>query len=452
MDYDLFVIGAGSGGVRASRMAASHGARVGICEDYRVGGTCVIRGCVPKKLMVYASEFPEVFSDAQAYGWTLGDTSFSWPDFIAAKDKEIDRLNGLYIQTLTKAGVEIVHGRGRLIDRHTIAISDGDETKTITADKILIATGAWPAMPPIPGIEHAISSNEAFHLPDLPKRVAIVGGGYIAVEFAGIFNGMGSEVTLLYRGDQILRGFDHEAQDWAAAEMAKKGLNIRVKTNVEAIDKKDDGLHLRLTDGSVLVVDTVMFATGRNPNTKNLGLETVGVTLTDNGAIQVDDYSQTSVDNIYAVGDVTDRIALTPVAIKEGAALAETLYGSGPTKVDYADVPSAVFCQPELATVGLSEQDARHKFGTIDVYKATFRSMKYVFSGRDERILMKLVVDQASNRVVGAHMVGVGAAEIIQGIAIAVKCGATKTDFDATIAIHPSVAEEFVLMKQPVSQ
>ncbi|MDA5193629.1 glutathione-disulfide reductase [Govanella unica] len=450
--YDLFVIGAGSGGVRASRMASAMGARVGICEDYRVGGTCVIRGCVPKKLMVYAAEYRDAFRDAQGFGWGSTTPGFDWAAFIANKDKEIDRLNGLYLQTLGNAGVTLHNGRGRLLDRHTVEITGHDGMETIRADKILIATGGWPVMPSVPGIEHAISSNEVFHLPELPGRVAVVGGGYIAVEFAGIFHGLGARTTQLYRGEQILRGFDREARDWTAQEMLKKGLDLRVNINVEAIEKKQDGLHLALNDGTVLVVDAVMYATGRNPNTAGLGLEDAGVKLATNGAVVVDDYSRSSAENIYAVGDVTDRIALTPVAIKEGAAVAETLFGRGPQTVDYRDVPSAVFGQPQLASVGLTEEDARHTYQEIDVYKSTFRPMKFTLAGREERSLMKLIVDRASDRVLGAHMVGPDAAEIIQGVAIAIKCGATKAQFDVTVAIHPSAAEEFVLMREPVKQ
>lgn len=451
-DFDFFVIGAGSGGVRASRMAAAFGARTGICEDHRVGGTCVIRGCVPKKLLVYAAQFRDAFRDAQGYGWAATTPAFSWPDLIANKDVEIDRLNGLYLQTLANAGVETIEGRGRLRDRHTIEITGKDGVRTVTAAKILIATGAWPVMPDIPGIEHAISSNEAFELPTLPGRIAVVGGGYIAVEFAGIFHGLGAKVTQLYRGEQLLRGFDREIRDWLAGEMRKKGVDVRVETNVTAIEKIGDELHLALTDGSTLVVDAVMFATGRNPHTKDLGLEEVGVELKANGAVVVDAYSQTTVDNIYAVGDVTDRIALTPIAIKEGAALAETLFGRGPTAVDYQDVASAVFSQPEIAVCGLTEDDARHTYGEIDVYKSSFRPMKFTLAGRDERSLMKLIVERAGGRVVGVHMIGPDAAEIIQGVAVAIKCKATKADFDATVAIHPSAAEEFVLMREPVKQ
>jgi glutathione reductase (NADPH) len=447
-DYDLFVIGAGSGGVRASRMAAGYGARVAVCEDYRVGGTCVIRGCVPKKLLVYASEFSEEFEDAKGFGWTHDAPEFSWPRLIEAKDREIDRLNGLYIQTLKNAGVDNLQGRGRLIDRNTVELTGPEAVRKITAKYILIATGAWPQMPQIPGIEYAITSNEAFHLSDLPRRIMVVGGGYIAVEFAGIFNGLGAKVTELYRGPQILRGFDGDLRNALAEEMVKKGVDIRLNTTITAIEKGAHGLTLSLADGSRLEADCVMYATGRVPNTANLGLEEAGVKLSPNGAVVVDDYSQSSVENIYAVGDVTDRVALTPVAIKEGAAFADTLFGGKPTKVDYADIPSAVFSQPAVATVGLSEEAARQKYAAVDIYKSSFRPMKYTLGGRSERSLMKLVVDRSSDKVVGAHMVGGDAAEIIQGLAIAIKCGATKAQFDATVAIHPSSAEEFVLMRQ----
>ena len=447
-DFDFFVIGAGSGGVRASRMASTYGARVGICEDYRVGGTCVIRGCVPKKLFVYASEYSSHFSDSKGFGWSGGEQTFDWPALIAAKDKEIDRLNGLYIQTLNNHNVEIVQARGRLLDAHTIELTSNEGTRTITADKILIATGGWPQMPDIPGIEHAITSNEAFHLEQLPKRLAIVGGGYIAVEFAGIFNGMGVNTDLLYRGEQILRGFDQDMADKLNEEMGKKGVNVRVRTNVTEIVKTDDGLVLTLTDGSTLTVDTVMYATGRVPNTKGLGLEDVGVELTANGAVKVDEQFKTSVDNIFAVGDVTGKIQLTPVAIREGAALAATQFNDTPTLVDYENIPTAVFSQPSIGTIGLTEAQAVEKFGEdLKVFRSEYRSMKFTLSGRPERSLMKMIVQKSTDVVVGVHMIGPDSAEIAQGIAIAMKCGATKAQFDATVALHPSSAEEFVLMK-----
>lgn len=447
-DYDFFVIGAGSGGVRASRMAATYGAKVGLCEDYRVGGTCVIRGCVPKKLFVYASEYSSHFNDAKGFGWSEGDHDFDWNALIEAKDKEIDRLNGLYIQNLENHNVEIIEARGRLLDPHTVELSSAHGIKTITAKKILIATGAWPQMPHIPGIEHAITSNEAFHLETLPKRIAVVGGGYIAVEFAGIFNGMGVNTHLLYRGEQILRGFDRETRDKLNVEMKKKGVDVRVETNVTAIDKTNDGLLLSLTDGTEFLVDAVMYATGRIPNVEGLGLEDVGVELQKNGAIKVDENYQTSVDSIFALGDVIGKQQLTPVAIKEGAALAASQFNDTPTLVDYDYIPTAIFSQPPIGTVGLGEEEAIEKYGDdIKVFRSEYKSMKFTLSGRDERSLIKLIVRTSTDKVIGAHMIGPDSAEIIQGIAIALKCGATKAQFDGTIAVHPSSAEEFVLMK-----
>ncbi|MCF8473694.1 MAG: glutathione-disulfide reductase [Emcibacter sp.] len=447
-DYDFFVIGAGSGGVRASRMAATYGARVGLCEDYRVGGTCVIRGCVPKKLFVYASEYSAHFKDSRGFGWSSLDHHFDWPALIAAKDKEIDRLNGIYIQNLKNSGVEIIQARGKLLDAHTVELSSDQGIKKVTADKILIATGAWPQMPEIPGIEHAITSNEAFHLDNLPKNIAIVGGGYIAVEFAGIFNGMGVKTHLLYRGEQILRGFDLDIAQKLNEEMTKKNIDVRVKTNVSKITKSDNGLILTLTDGSNLEVDQVMYATGRKANIMGLGLSEIGVKMEQNGAIIVDEHYKTSVGNIFAVGDVTGRVQLTPVAIKEGAALAATEFNNTPTIVDYDNIPTAVFSQPSIGTVGMTEAEAIAKFGDdIKIYRSEYKSMKFTLSGRDERSLMKLIVQKSTDKVIGVHMIGPDSAEIIQGIAIAMKCGATKAEFDATVAVHPSSAEEFVLMK-----
>lgn len=447
-DYDFFVIGAGSGGVRASRMAATYGAKVGLCEDYRVGGTCVIRGCVPKKLFVYASEYSSHFKDAAGFGWSEAEHKFDWPTLIAAKDKEIDRLNGLYINNLDNHNVEIIQARGRLQDAHTVELTSAEGTRAITAGKILIATGGWPQMPDIPGIEHAITSNEAFHLETLPKKLAVVGGGYIAVEFAGIFNGMGVETHLLYRGIQILRGFDQDIADKLNEEMGKKDIDVRVGTNVTEITKTDAGLTLTLTDGSSLEVDAVMFATGRAPNSKNMGLEDLSIKMEANGAIIIDKYYKTSVDNIFAVGDVTGKIQLTPVAIKEGAALAATQFNDTPTFVDYENIPTAVFSQPSIGTVGLSEAGAREKFGDdIHIFQSEYKSMKFTLSGRPERSLMKMIVQKSTDKVIGVHIIGPDSAEIIQGIAIAMKCGATKAQFDATVAVHPSSAEEFVLMK-----
>ena len=447
-DFDFFVIGGGSGGVRAARKAAQYGAKVGLAESYRVGGTCVIRGCVPKKLFVYAAHYAEDFEGAAGFGWTIPEKpTFDWPTLVANKDREIDRLNGLYIKTLQSHNVSIFEARAKLLDAHTIDLGG----KTVTAKSILIATGGWPVMPDIPGIEHAISSNEAFHLEEFPKRIIVVGGGYIAVEFAGIFHNLGAETTLVYRGGQILRGFDDDVREHLATEMRRKGVNILLNTNIVSIEKRATGLVAMMTDGLETEVDAVMFATGRAPNTQGLGLEAVGVDLTENGAIKVDEYSRTSVQNIYAVGDVTDRIQLTPVAIKEGAAVAENLFNGQHMAVDYADVATAVFSQPSVGTVGLSEAEARTKYAKVDIYKSAFRPMKHTLGGSAERALMKLIVDAETDRVVGAHMVGPEAGEIIQGIAIAIKCGATKAQFDATMAIHPTAAEEFVTMatKQP---
>jgi len=444
-DYDLFVIGAGSGGVRASRIASSFGARVAVAEEYRVGGTCVIRGCVPKKLLVYASHFAEDFEAAEGYGWTVGKSSFDWKTLIANKDAEIDRLNGLYKQTLSGAGVETIVGRAALVDANTVEVAG----KTYTAGKILVAVGGWPSMPDVPGIEHAITSNEALHLEDLPKRIVVVGGGYIAVEFAGIFAGMGADVVQLYRSEQILRGFDDDLRSRLADEMGKKGIDVRTGTNVTAIKKTASGVSLTLTDGSTLEADAVMYATGRTPNTKGLGLENAGVEMAPNGAIKVDEYSRTNVPSIFAVGDVTDRVQLTPVAIKEGHAFALTEFKDTPTSAEHDAIPSAVFSQPPIGTVGLSETDARAKYGDVTVYESDFRPMKHTLGGSSERSYTKLIVDTATDKVVGAHMLGMDAAEIIQGIGIAVKAGLTKADFDATVAVHPSSAEEFVLMPNP---
>ena len=443
-EFDLFVIGAGSGGVRASRVAANHGARVGICEDSRVGGTCVIRGCIPKKFMVYASHFAEHFEDAADYGWHLGPRSFSWPKFKAAKDKEIDRLNQIYHRLLDGAGVSLIDGRGTLVDAHTIDV-DG---RQVTADKILIATGGWPFMPKIGGIEHAITSNEFFELEEQPRRVIVVGGGFIAVEFAGILNGLGSEVTQIYRGEQILRGFDRDVRATLAQEMRKKGVDIRVESNIQHIEKTGAGLIATCEDGAILEADCILYATGRAPKTAGLNLEALGIEMKKNGAIVVDKYSQTNVDNIYAVGDVTDRINLTPVALNEGLCFADTVFGGRERVMDHENVASAVFSQPSVGTVGLTDQEAREKVGAVDIYKSTFRPLIHTLSGRDEKTMMKIVVDAASDKVLGVHMVGPEAAEIVQGLAVAVKMGATKADFDATVGIHPTAAEEFVTMRE----
>ncbi|HWK43682.1 MAG TPA: glutathione-disulfide reductase [Stellaceae bacterium] len=443
-DFDLFTIGAGSGGVAGSRRAAAYGARVGICEDSRVGGTCVIRGCVPKKLLVYGAHFADAFADAVGFGWSIEGATFDWPTLIANKNREIDRLNGIYLKLLADSGVELITGRGRLLDAHTVLVGE----RVVTAERILIATGGHPVVPAIPGIEHAITSNEALELPSLPRRITIVGGGYIAVEFAGIFNGLGVEVTLALRGDLPLTGFDQDVRTAVAHELRARGIEIRSRTEFTRIDPRAGGYTLTTTAGHEADTDLVMMATGRHPNTKTLGLDAIGVKTNGVGAILVDEWSQTSVPRIYAVGDVTDRLNLTPVAIAEARALAETLYNDNPIRFDPGNVPTAVFSQPPVATVGLTEAQARDTFGAIDVYRSRFRPMKHTLSGREERTLMKLIVDRASDRVIGCHMVGEDAAEIMQGLAIALKCGATKRQFDQTVGIHPSAAEEFVTMRE----
>lgn len=445
-DYDLFVIGAGSGGVRASRIAASYGARVAVAEEYRVGGTCVIRGCVPKKLFVYASSFAEEFEDAEGFGWTVGERSFSWKKLIANKDKEIDRLNGIYIRNLENSKVQIIQSRAVLKDAHTVHLVA--ENRDVTADKILIATGGTPFKPHIPGIELAITSNEAFHLESLPKRGIVVGGGYIAVEFAGIFNGLGVDTTLLYRRDKVLRSFDEDLRDGLMEEMPKKGLKVVTHSHITAIERKGDGLLATLQDGSTIEAGFIMYATGRVPNVADLGLEEVGVKLKRNDAIAVDAYSQTSVPNIYAVGDVTDRAALTPIAIREGQAFAETVFNNNPIAVDHSIIPTAIFSQPELGTVGLSEHLAREQFDEVDIYKTSFRAMKHTMTGRKEKTFMKLVVDAKTERVLGVHLMGPSSGEIIQAIGIAVTMGATKQQFDQTVAVHPTASEELVTLKQ----
>ncbi len=449
-DYDLFTIGAGSGGVRASRMAAQHGARVAVAEEYRVGGTCVIRGCVPKKLFVYASHFSEDFENAAGFGWSVGESTFDWKTLIANKDREIDRLNGIYIRNLQNSGVEIIQSRATLKDAHTVHLES--EGRDVTAERILIATGAWPFIPDdVPGAEHAITSNEAFHLEDLPEHITIVGGGYIAVEFAGIFNGLGVQTTLLYRGEQILRGFDDDLRDMLHEEMGKKGIDVRVMSDIASIEPNGGKYDLTLKNGDHLSTGLVMYATGRKPNVSGLGLEAAGVDLGWNGHVVVDEYSKTSVDNIYAVGDVTDRANLTPVAIREGAAFAETVYNDNPVAVDHSTIPTAVFSQPEIGTVGLTEAEAREMCRKLDIYKSSFRPMKHTLSGSDEKMLMKIIVDGESQRVVGCHIMGPDAGEMAQLLGIALKMGATKADFDATIAVHPTAAEELVTMREATS-
>jgi len=442
--YDLVVIGGGSGGVRAARIAAGHGAKVAICEEFRYGGTCVIRGCVPKKMMVYAAHFHEDFTDSRHYGWDTTVEGFDWSTLIENKDTEIDRLNGIYENLLKNAGVDILFGTASLQDANTVLLGE----QTLHADKILIASGGTPFMPQIEGIEHAISSNEVFHLEKQPSSAIVVGGGYIAVEFAGIFNGMGTNTSLVYRGPQILRGFDNDVRNHLSQEIVKKGIDLKLDANVTAIHLNDDGRRLvSLTDGSSLTVDCVLFATGRSPNTDALELQNAGVALGGKGEILVDKYSKTNVDNIYAVGDVTDRIALTPVATMEGHAFADTFFGSNERIANHENVPSAVFSQPPVGSVGLSEEQAREQYSHIDTYSSEFRILKHTITDNSERTFMKLIVDADTDIVIGAHMVGPDAAEIMQGIAIAIKAGAKKADFDATVGIHPSTAEEFCTMR-----
>jgi len=447
-DYDLFVIGAGSGGVRAARVAAESGARVAIAEEFRFGGTCVIRGCVPKKLMVYASQFSETFHDAAGFGWQVGETRFDWSRLIAAKDAEITRLEGIYRANLDRAGVAVFETRAHVADPHSVRL----ETRghVVSARHILIATGATPFVPDFPGSHHAITSNEIFDLAHRPERAVIVGGGYIACEFACILNGLGTHVTQLYRRGQILRGFDDDLRDHVASEMRAKGIDIQTDTDVEEIADTAHGRAVRLTTGTSLPADCILYATGRVPHTEGLGLAEAGVALTGNGAVAVDEWSQSSVPSIYAVGDVTDRLALTPVAIREGQAFAETVFRASPVTADHALVPTAVFTQPEIGTVGLSEAEARAA-GEIEVYRTAFRPMDVILAGRDERMLMKMIVRRADRRILGLHIAGHGAAEMIQLAGVAVKMGATKEDFDRTVAVHPTAAEELVTLREPVA-
>jgi len=445
-DVDLFVIGAGSGGVRAARIAAGYGARVMIAEEYRVGGTCVIRGCVPKKLLVYASRFAHEFEDAVGFGWSAPTQTFDWRTLIANKDREIARLEAAYTSNLEKSKVEIVKCRAVMEDAHTVRLVESGAR--VKAAHVLVATGGTPNFGAhIAGLEHVMSSNEAFKLHELPRRIVVQGGGYIAVEFACIFHGLGSEVTLVYRGENILRGFDDDVREHLRTEMTRRGLRVLCGHTVTAVAKAADGLETQLSDGTKIAADRVMFAVGRKPNVANLGLEALGIKHAEHGGIAVDEYSRTSVPHIYAVGDVTNRINLTPVAIREGHAFADTVFGGKPAAVDHTNVPTAVFSEPEIGVVGLTESQARARLAHVDIYKTTFRPMKATLSGRDTRVLMKLVVDATTDRVVGCHIVGEGAAEMIQTIGIAVKMGATKADFDATMALHPTAAEELVTMR-----
>jgi glutathione reductase (NADPH) len=445
-DYDLFVIGAGSGGVRAARISAGYGAKVAVAEEYRVGGTCVIRGCVPKKLLVYASRFADDFEDARGFGWTVGEPKFDWPTLIAAKDRELARLEAAYRTTLGNAGVEIIAERATVTGPNAVQLKSG---RTVTAGKILIATGGTPWLAePRPGIEHVITSNEVFDLPRLPASIVVAGGGYIAVEFAGIFSRLGVETTMIYRGDKILRGFDEDLRDRLTEAYTKQGIRIVTGQIFTHFEKTGAGLVGHLSGGGKLEAEQIMFAIGRTPNTRGLGLETAGVELGWNGHVVVNEYSKSSVDSIFAVGDVTDRVQLTPVAIREGHAFADTEFGDKPRMIEHTMIPTAVFSTPEIATIGLPEHMARERCTKLDVYKASFRPMKATLSGRDERMFMKLLVDGESGKVVGCHMMGEDAAEIVQMAAIAIRLGATKTDFDNTMALHPTSAEEFVTMRE----
>lgn len=442
-EFDLLTIGAGSGGVAGSRRAAAYGPRVGIIEEARIGGTCVLRGCVPKKLLIYGVDIADTLADAAGFGWSIDGASLDWRKLIAAKDAELDRLHGIYVSMLDKAGVARIEGRGVLVDPHTVQVGD----RRVTAERILIATGGWPSVPDIPGKELMITSNEALDLKNLPERIVIYGAGYIAVEFAGIFRAAGCAVDLVFRGDQVLRGFDGEVRAHLTDSLAARGINLLPGRTIASVAEEGAARRVTLSDGSVILAGQVMAATGRAPNTKGLGLEAVGVQTGVQGEIIVDNWSRTSVPSIYAVGDVTNRFNLTPVAIAEARAVAETLYNQNPMSVFENIVPTAVFSRPEVGTVGLSEEAALAAGHTLDIYTTRFRPMKNTISGRAERTFMKLVVDQPSQRVLGAHMVGPDAAEIVQGLAVALTCGATKQQFDRTIGLHPSAAEEFVTLR-----
>ncbi|MFL9878031.1 glutathione-disulfide reductase [Herbaspirillum rhizosphaerae] len=446
-DYDLFTIGGGSGGVRASRFASQYGARVAIAESKDLGGTCVNVGCIPKKLMSYSAHFHEDFADAVGFGWTVGESRFDWQALIASKDKEIARLNGIYRKILDGAKVDIVEGYATVEDAHTVVVNG----KRYTAAHILVATGGHPTVPDIPGKELGIVSDDFFHLTALPKRAVVLGGGYIAVELASILNGLGSDVTLVYRGKHLLRGMDSELGVFLAEEMRKKGMKILFENNIESLKAAGDARQVTLSDGATLEADCVLFATGRHANTAGIGLEKAGVVLTDKGAVKVDDNFISSVPSIHAIGDVIDRVALTPVALAEGMVVAARLFNKGGKEMSYANIPTAVFSHPNVGTVGLSEEDARKQVGELRIFKSEFKALKHTLSGNSERTFMKLVVDAKSDRVLGVHMVGADAGEIVQGFAVALQCGATKAQFDATIGIHPTSAEEFVTMRTPVA-
>jgi glutathione reductase (NADPH) len=444
-DYDLFVIGGGSGGVRAARLASELGRRVGLAEEYRIGGTCVIRGCVPKKLLVYGSRYGAEIEDARGFGWTCEALHFDWPTLIHNVHREVDRLNGAYTRTLENAGVDRFLTRATVADPHTVKLADRDQP--VSAKYILVATGSHPVIPDVPGKEHLISSNECFQLEALPDSIVIIGAGYIGMEFASIFAGLGVAVTVLYRGDQVLRGFDMDLRDGVADAMRNRGVDLRMDCNIASIEKAGSGYRVTLKEGGSISASLVMAATGRLPNTMGLGLQHAGVALGWNGHVVVDEYSKSSADEIYAVGDVTDRMNLTPVAIREATAFVQTVFEDKPTAVDYTFVPTAVFSEPEIGTVGYSEEQAREMSREIDIYKASFRPMRATISGRDEKMLMKLVIDAETDKVLGCHILGLDAAEIVQMAAIALKPGVTKAQLDATMALHPSVAEELVTMR-----
>jgi glutathione reductase (NADPH) len=446
-DYDLFTIGAGSGGVRASRMAAAAGARVAVAEERYMGGTCVNVGCIPKKLFAYAGHYAEDIEDAAGYGWSTTPPSFDWPTLVANKDKEITRLNGIYERLLSGAGVKIMRARARIVDAHTVDV-DGQR---VTAAHILVATGGWPVVPDVPGKEYAITSNEAFHLKQLPKRVVIVGGGYIAVEFASIFNGLGVATTLSYRRGRLLREFDADLGSFLGEQMVKKGVHLLLESGVQAIERQGSALLCRMADGATVETDAVMYATGRAPNTRDLGLERAGVKLDANGAVVVDENFQSSVDSIHAIGDVINRMQLTPVALAEGMVIVDRLFGQGRRSMSYENIATAIFSNPPVGTVGLSEAAARRDYKDVAIYRTSFTPLKHRMTSRPESTLMKLVVDKASDRVLGVHMVGADAGEIVQGFAVALVCGATKRQFDQTIGIHPTAAEEFVTLREPVA-
>ncbi len=448
-DYDLIVIGAGSGGVRLARMSASQGARVAVVESRYLGGTCVNVGCVPKKLFVYGSHVHDELQDAAGYGWDvpLDQVSFDWPTLVANKNKEIERLNGIYARLLENAGITVIEGTAKLSDPHTVVVGE----RSYTANHITVATGSWPVVPEIPGKEHILTSNEMFYLPRLPKQAVVWGGGYIAVEFAGILAGLGVETTLVYRGELFLRGFDEDVRRFAREEMDKKGIHLRFGVNIDSVENQGAEYVLHLNNGETLSTGLVMAATGRRALVDGLGLEALGVELSKSGHVVVDDHFQTAVPSITALGDVIGTPQLTPVAIAQGMVLSRRLFGDGQGEVDYSLIPTAVFCQPNIGTVGLTEEEARKDGRKLRVYRSEFRPMKYTLSGRDERCLMKLIVDDESDKVLGAHMVGSDAGEIIQGLAVAIKAGATKAQFDATIGIHPTSAEEFVTMREPVA-